>query len=630
MLKRSLLIFLIDSFSVIFSLIFSFLIRFDFQIPHEYFQYISRWILIFCLTQFLVFYGSGLQERIWRFTSIFDLIAILKSNIISIALSLAILLFLDGFVGYPRSVLLLYGVLNIILISSTRIVARIYHSHLNKSLSNNSKKTKRKLILIGAGSAGEKIAREILNSSSFPYRLVGFVDDDKNKIGQRIHGLKVLCSISDLPNLKINFDEMLISIPSGSRNQIRKILFICKKVNKRYKIIPSLVDSIDKESYIETVRDVSYVDLLGREEVKLDMDSIDNLLYNKRILVTGAGGSIGSELVKQCMKFQPSEVICIDNNEEKIFNIEVLSNLNNSNIVIKTSLVDIKNKNELKKVFNDHRPQIIFHAAAYKHVPIQENHPWTSVSTNIGGTLNLVKLSDFYKVEKFVFVSTDKAVNPTNIMGASKRICERMLESFNEISDTNYMAVRFGNVLGSSGSAIPIFEKQIKNGGPITITHPEITRYFMSIQEASQLIIQCSAIGDGGQILLLEMGKPIKILQMARDLIRLSGLEPDKDIPIVFSGLRPGEKLYEELQLKGEQKVNTKHKKIMILTGVEPAEPWIYFKSRIENLLRISKELNYEKIQKSLKELLPTYEPSTLSNYKNKDFNSFEKVKAQA
>ena len=278
------------------------------------------------------------------------------------------------------------------------------------------------------------------------------------------------------------------------------------------------------------------------------------MLYGKRVLISGAGGSIGFELVKQCLAFDPSEIICLDINEEKIFNIEQKFNQSSHKNDYKTILASVHSEKECEKVFIENRPHIVFHAAAYKHVPIQELHPWTAVKTNIGGTLNLIKLSDKYEVDKFVLVSTDKAVNPVNVMGATKRAAELLIQSFNSETNTTLMAVRFGNVLGSSGSAIPTFQKQINQGGPITITHPEMTRYFMSLQEASQLIIQCGSLGKDGEIFLLEMGKPIKIVQMAKDLIRLSGLEPEVDIPLVFTGLRPGEKLYEELQLLNEKK----------------------------------------------------------------------------
>ena len=359
------------------------------------------------------------------------------------------------------------------------------------------------------------------------------------------------------------------------------------------------------------------------------MNSIEKMMHNKRVLITGAGGSIGSELVRQCLIFQPSEIICLDQSEENIFNLEQEIGAKKENTILKYYLCNINNKNELKKPFSSKRPEIVFHAAAYKHVPIQEIHPWCAVKTNVGGTLNLVELSDEFSVDLFVLVSTDKAVNPTNVMGATKRTAEKIIQSFNNHSKTSFLAVRFGNVLGSSGSAVPIFENQIKNGNPITVTHPEMTRYFMSITEASQLILQCGALGEQGQIFLLEMGKPIKIIDLVKDLIRLSGLE-DKDISIVYTGLRPGEKLYEELQLKNEKKINTAHKKIVILQGNILIDPWHSLEKKIMTLLKNAEELNPDRIYLSLQNILPSFRPRNIHNNKNKKIDRYEKVKARA
>jgi len=320
----------------------------------------------------------------------------------------------------------------------------------------------------------------------------------------------------------------------------------------------------------------------------------------------------------------------MDYSEEKIFDIMAIADMTRSNTIIKPVLGNINQKNQLEKVFNENRPQIVFHAAAYKHVPIQEIHPWTAVRTNVGGTLGMLELADKYHAEKFVLVSTDKAVNPVNVMGATKRLAEILIQSMNGKSDTEFLAVRFGNVMGSSGSAIPIFEKQIKNGGPVTITHPEMTRYFMSIQEASQLILQSGAIGKGGEIVLLEMGKPIKIDQLARDLIKLSGFEPEIDIPVVYSGLRPGEKLYEELQSLDEKLIPTSHKKIMILKDGNHRMLWEELRSKTFALIKASEELDSDKIQIKLKALLPRYAPRSFLSVSNDDRYESYTIKGQA
>lgn len=623
--NRRLALCLIDSIAIILSFFSAFLLRFDFIIPMNFLTELIFLLPILIFIQVLLFNFLGYYDVIWRFTSLWDMLNIIKAVSISSFLGLFILVSTRGFIGYPRSILVIFFILNIASICLSRILVRLYHSHYKQIINNKDNKNYKKLILIGAGKTGEKIAREIINGDKSAYKLIGFVDDNIKIQGSTIHGIKIIGKVSDLVDLNQKYDEILITAPSATGDQMRRIVQICKNTGKKYKTVPSLQELIDKNLSMKLIRNVSYVDLLGREEVKLDMNSIEKILLKKRILITGAGGSIGSELVRQCLKFKPSEIICIDNSEEKIFNLEQELGSKKDETILKYNLCTINNSKELNKPFHDNRPQIVIHAAAYKHVPIQEHHPWSAVKTNIGGTFNLVKFSDQYKVNLFILVSTDKAVNPVNIMGATKRAAEKIIQSFNETSSTSFMAVRFGNVLGSSGSAIPIFERQISKGGPLTITHPEMTRYFMSIQEASQLILQCAALGKQGEIFLLEMGTPIKILQMAKDLIRLKGLEPDIDIPIVFTGLRSGEKLYEELQLKDEKKIHTNHKKIMVLKGESPIEPWISFQERISFLIESAKKLDSSNIQKYLKDISPTYNPShSLHKRSIKDIEKFE------
>ena len=617
---------LVDIAAVILSLYFAILLKFDFSVSIATKDTFLLSLPIFVVIQIIVFYLHGLYNRLWRYTSLYDLYAILSAVAISSGISFICIIFAMNAANYPRSVLILYLIINVLITTSTRLVVRVYYSHYYKDLkSNNNKKL---LLLIGAGKTGDKIARQILASTN--YSIVGFVDDDPNKEGALLHGKKIFCGVSSLPNLNIRYDELLITAPTATGDQMRRIVKVCKQTGKKYKTVPAINEIIDGEISLSVIRDVSYADLLGREEVILDMNSIENLIQGKRVLITGAGGSIGSELVRQCLAFNPAEIICLDMNEEKIYSLDQFSSKNNSPTILKTILASITNKNELTKVFSDNRPHIVFHAAAYKHVPIQELHPWTAVNTNLGGTLNMVELSDRFSVNKFVLVSTDKAVNPVNVMGATKRAAEKLIQSFNLTSKTTYMAVRFGNVLGSSGSAIPTFQKQINSGGPITITHPEMKRYFMSIQEASLLILQCGSIGRDGEIFLLEMGKPIKITQMVNDLIRLSGLEPEIDIPIVFTGLRPGEKLYEELQMYDEKKVKTSHNKIMILKDSQTMVAWHIFNEGIQELLNAAKELNSEKIQLLLKQILPTYRPRTFESNVVDQRTIFHSIKGQA
>jgi len=611
--NRRAFLMLIDTSAIALSFFGAFLLRFDFNIPSEFLSLLISWLPVFIGIQLIFFNISGFYNVIWRFTSVWEMLNIIKSVTISSLTGIVFLGLIQGWAGYPRSVILIFYILNVLTICSSRIAVRLYFSHFHHSSAGRNIHKKR-IILIGAGKTGEKIIREIIGTPSSPFTVMGFVDDDISIQGASLHGFKVLGTVKDLPNLTIKYDEILITSPSATGDQMRKIVKVSKSTGKPFKTVPSLIELIDKDISLANIRNVSYSDLLGRKEVKLDMNSIKEMLNGKRVLITGAGGSIGSELVTQCLTFSPSEIICYDNNEEKIFDISVRANKHETPTIIKPVLGSVLNKNELAKVFNETKPQIILHAAAYKHVPIQEDHPWNAVNTNVQGTLNMVEMADKNNAEKFVLVSTDKAVNPVNVMGATKRIAEKIIQSINLSSKTQFMAVRFGNVLGSSGSAIPTFQKQINEGGPVTITHPEMTRFFMSIQEASQLILQSAAIGRDGEIFLLEMGKSIKIDQMARDLIRLSGLEPEEDIPIVYTGLRPGEKLYEELQTQDENLIVTDHKKIMILKGENHKVSWEEFKVMVQECINIAQTLDIDKIQLSLKNLVPYYQPRPFSS----------------
>ena len=627
--RRILLIFL-DGLTIVVSFIWAFFLRFDFSFPLQYHPLLMSWLPIIVIIQLATFTIFGFYQVIWRFTSLWELLAIIKYVTISSIISLFIIGLGSGFSVHPGSVLLIFYFFNVLGICFTRVSVRIYFSHFQNQPKFGKVIPKKRLVLIGAGKTGAKIAREILDTPDSPFKVIGFIDDDLTKSGASIHGIKIIGTANDLGNLVFHFDELLITAPGIIGDDLRRIIDACKSTGKRFKTVPSLAELIDKDISLAAIRDVSYQDLLGREEVKLDMNSIEELLNGKRVLITGAGGSIGSELVQQCLTFGPSEIICMDYNEEKIFEIMGIAERSKTDTIIKPVLGNINQKNQVEKVFNENRPQIVFHAAAYKHVPIQETHPWTAVRTNIGGTLGIVELADKYRAEKFVLVSTDKAVNPVNVMGATKRLAEVLIQSINDISNTEFLAVRFGNVMGSSGSAIPIFEAQIKNGGPVTVTHPEMTRYFMSIQEASQLILQSGAIGNGGEIILLEMGKPIKIDQLARDLIKLSGFEPGVDIPLVYTGLRPGEKLYEELQFLNEKLLSTSHKKIMILKDESRTMIWEQLLPKIKDIIKASDDLEPDKIQVLLKSLLPAYIPRSFLNISVKeDYDSFD-IKGEA
>ena len=626
--NRKFLLIILDSLSTGVSFFLSFYLMFDFSFPEVYKILLVTWLPIIIFFQVVICSLFGFYQIIWRFTSLWEMLTIIKYLSITSILSFFAIAIITKFSMHPGSVLLTFYIFNILIICSTRVSVRVYFSHFRYQPILCEVKFTKKIILIGAGKTGVSIAREILNSSQAQYDIIGFIDDDPLKKNLKISGIEVLGNVSILQNLIIPFDELLITTPGASSEQIRTIITACRSTGKKFKTVPSLSELINKSASIDAIRDVSYLDLLGREEVKLDLNSIEHLFKGKRVLITGSGGSIGSELLKQCLAFSPSEVICIDFSEEKIFDIMEMAKTIKTETLIKAVLADINNKKEMEKVYIEHRPKIVLHAAAYKHVPIQEIHPWTAVRTNVSGTLCLLELSDKYNAEKFILVSTDKAVNPVNVMGATKRIAEVLTQSMNAISKTQFLAVRFGNVLGSSGSAIPIFEKQIKKGGPVTVTHPEMTRYFMSIQEASQLILQSAAIGNGGEIVLLEMGKPINIDRLARDLIKLKGYEPQVDIPIIYSGLRPGEKLYEELQSRDEILIPTEHKKIMILREDDRILDWNLLNQKVSDLITASKELDSDKIQTYLKELLPKYVSKTYMRFPEDVHYNGYKVKA--
>ena len=610
----------VDIGIILLSLLGSLLLRFDFIVPPHFIGDYAFLIPIILIVKLSVFGFYKLYKGMFRFTSLWDVTNIMTANAIA---SVAIILgfgFFHGFAGFPRSFFLLDFVLATLGISLSRVAVRIYFSHIVDNSKQdrfysgeNAKKTR--LVLIGAGRTGEKIAREILTTPHIGYQIVGFLDDDVRKKGATLHGVRVYGKVSDVENLPFNFDEFLITAPSATGPEMRSIVEKCKVAGKPYKTVPELSEIIDDNVTVKMIRDVSYVDLLGREEIHLDSQSINKFMRGKRILVTGAGGSIGSELVRQCFQFNPAMVILFDNSEYNLFQIQQELATTEHKPFTSCVLGSVRDKATIDNMLRDYKPHVILHAAAYKHVPLQEDHPWEAVNTNVLGTKNLIDSAVEHKVEKFVLVSTDKAVHPVNVMGATKRLAEIMVQVANRMGETSFMAVRFGNVLGSSGSVIPIFEKQIRAGGPVKITHPEMIRYFMSIPEAAQLILQASSMLQGrGKIYVLDMGRPVKIKDMAFDLIRLSGLEPEKDIPIVYTGIRPGEKLYEELAFDGEIFSKTNHGKIMILNnGGSNYEDWSQLSADLNSLGELGTTFDTARIKQALMQIIPEYKPTDSS-----------------
>ncbi|MCP4161902.1 MAG: polysaccharide biosynthesis protein [Deltaproteobacteria bacterium] len=613
--KNSLIIIILDMIIIIGSLFISYLIRFDFNPDRIDVPQIKQFLPLLIITKFFCFFVFDLYKGMWRYTSIRDMINILKSTFISSTIVVILILIFYRFEGFSRSIFLIDWGLTFLFISASRVIIRFYYEQIQNLPSLNFFKSYKNsdqanILLIGAGDAGEKILRELHFNRDSKYKICGFLDDHKSKAGKLIHGVPVLGKISDLYDIVniYQIDEIIIAIPSASSREIRNIVNSCEETGIKYKIIPGLGELINGKITVKSIRDVAYRDLLGREVITLEAEKIGAYLNNKVILVTGAGGSIGSELCRQICRFKPSKIVLFDMAETPLYEIDLEIRKIFTEIEVVPSLGDVQDIVQLKNAFKKHKPNTIFHAAAYKHVPMMENHPWKSVNNNIIGTQNVVEISKEFKVERFVFVSTDKAVRPTNVMGATKRIAEIVVQNQNncELSDTRFMIVRFGNVVGSAGSVIPLFKKQIEKGGPITVTHPDITRYFMTIPEACQLILQTCSMAQGGEIFILDMGEPVKIVDMAKDLIKFSGFEPFMDIDIEFIGLRPGEKLYEELITEGEGIVPTTHKKIMVLNGQECNLDSL--KGNIERLTECCKSQDHLEIKKMINNIVPEYE----------------------
>jgi FlaA1/EpsC-like NDP-sugar epimerase len=602
----------LDTILVALAHLSAYALRFEGEIPTWQWDNIERTLPFILAAKLFAFYYFNLYRGLWRYTSIVDLQNVLKAaSLASVVVALAILFFYR-FQSFSRSVFIMDWGLTVFLVGGIRVAIRVFTAnHIGDLFSfvrsaRLHKTPRKRLLIIGAGDAGEKFLREILDNPRVQYEPVGFLDDDPRKMGKTIHGVPVIGTVADIKDLSIAYDEILIAIPSARGDEMRHVVEMCERTGKRYRTIPKIGELIEGRITVNTIREVSMEDLIGREKVQLDEDRISAFLRQKRVLITGAGGSIGSELVRQICRYRPEALVLMDFSEFNLYRIEMDCRRRRVRTALNACLADIRDRELMMRLFAHHQPHIVFHAAAYKHVPMQELHPGEAIKTNVLGTRNLVEAALQNGVEYFVLVSTDKAVRPTNVMGASKRLAEQIVQSADTAGPTRFMAVRFGNVIGSSGSVIPLFQQQIAQGGPVTVTHPDITRYFMSIPEAAQLILQAGAMGEGGEIFVLDMGEPVRIADMARDLIRLNGLEPDQDIPIEFIGLRPGEKLYEELITVGEGIVPTGHSKVLVLRG--KASDRQALDSRIDRLGEIARASDGGRLKEELKALIPEYE----------------------
>jgi FlaA1/EpsC-like NDP-sugar epimerase len=622
--RNFLIVLAVDVFFAAFSWYFAHLLRFNFNIPPDTTAVMSHILPVVLLTKIITFYLFDLYKGMWRYTSIDDVINIIKAGSVGSLMLVALMVFTHRFEGLSRATFIIDWILTLFFIAGYRAGIRVFFwfgvpdraggiASLRLFAFRGGKKhgTKR-LLVLGAGDCGEKIFREIRDNASLRYGVVGFLDDDLMKVGRQLHGVPVLGTTHNLRRVveSVKADEALIAIPSASAAQMRTLVERCKESGIPFKTVPGMGELIDGKVTIKAIRDVAYLDLLGREVVRLDEDRIGAYIQNARVLVTGAGGSIGSELCRQICRFQPRSLILYERAESPLYEMDIELKESFSRVKIISLLGDIRDRSQLSKAYAAHRPQVVFHAAAYKHVPMMEVHPWKAVRNNILGTRNVMDVSRQFGVSRFVLVSTDKAVRPTNVMGASKRVAELLAQSQNgcELSGTKFMTVRFGNVVGSVGSVVPLFKKQIEKGGPVTVTHPDVTRYFMTIPEACQLILQAGAMGEGGEIFVLDMGTPVRIVDMARDLIRLSGFEPDVDIKITFIGLRPGEKLYEELITEGEGIVPTTHEKIMVLRGKTCDSGRL--NGAIETLAVLAQEQEEAGIRAKLAEIVDDYRPA--------------------
>jgi len=613
MLKRTprnrFLFFLIgDIIAVVAAVLFAFLLRFEGQIPEQYlqggFQAALILVLVATIPLFLLF---RLYSFTWSYVSIGDLLLLARALFASALFTSGVFLLLRGeefFSGFPRSVFLITYLLLLLFMGGLRLTKRTYLQWVGQR--KNSSKKERTLV-VGAGDEGEEILRSILQSQKSNYLPIGFVDAHPSRVGTTIHGIRVLGKIEDMVGIvqEYEVETVIIALPSGDSTEIRTAVELGREAGlQKIQIVPPLSDVIGGEISIRDLREVQVKDLLGRDQVSLDSLAIESFITDKKVLITGAAGSIGAELCRQIARFSPNTMILLDQDETGIFWISRELQDHFPKIFHHSFVADICDEQKMDSLFEKHKPDIIFHAAAYKHVPLMEDQPDEAVKNNVFGTRVIAEYAVKHGAERFVFISTDKAVNPTSVMGATKRVGEMICETLNAKNHTKFISVRFGNVLDSRGSVIPIFREQIKKGGPVTITHPDMQRYFMSTPEACLLVLEAGAIGEGGEVFVLDMGKPIKIVDLAKEMIRLSGYEPDKDIPIVFVGERAGEKLFEDTLSEKEQNQATKNEKIFV------AKLSSTNKDTFDNSLqKLSSSGTREEIISVLQSLIPGYTP---------------------
>jgi FlaA1/EpsC-like NDP-sugar epimerase/ActR/RegA family two-component response regulator len=592
----------------------AYLVRFDVRFPHnELHAFLITVIWILPLKLLSLFFFK-LYRGMWRYTGIHDLLNLLKATVASSAATLFIILVFYRFEGFSRGVFIIDFLLSVMLLGGFRLGIRLINSYMRErdltDRHGDAWAPTKRLVIIGAGSAGEKLLREIKDNPRLRYDVVGFVDDNLSKLKMTIHGVPVLGAVSNINRIvkDLGVDEIIIAVPSASAAEMRRLVSFCNTAGVKFKTVPGIGELIEGKVSVNAIREVRYEDLLGRKQVEIDVNEIGRYLTGRRVLVTGASGSIGSELCRQIAQFEPSALVLLDRNESGLFDIDMELKAAFPSVAITPVLVALQNRSLMQRCFDWAGPQVVFHAAAYKHVPMMELHPWEAVFNNVLATQTLLELCVENKVEECVLVSTDKAVRPSNVMGASKRLTELLAQAYAAENNCRFMAVRFGNVIGSVGSVVPLFKKQIAQGGPVTVTHKDMTRYFMTIPEACRLILQAGAIGEGGEIFVLKMGTPVRIDSLARDMITLSGFKPDEDIHIEYVGLRPGEKLYEELITDGENVVPTRHEKIMVLSA-ERKVSLSTLSGQISELVQHAAACSIPGIKNQLSRMIDQYTP---------------------
>jgi len=611
---RKPLIILVHTNAFAVSLLLSFLVVNEMQFKRAWLDIYPNLLILFLIVKLPIF-GLFKQYRgWWRYVGISDLLGILRASLFSTLIIVAFW-FSMSYIDTTRMYLpagmdtLAEGICmadmftTVLILSGLRMIIRLYYEEFRTMESGRLKR----FLIVGAGNAGEALLREIHRMPVAEYEVIGFIDDDPAKRGISIHGISVLGTVEELPDIcdDRNIEEIAIAMPSATHQQLRRVIQVCEGTKIRFRTVPAITDIASGKFRVSQIRDIDINDLLGRETVQLDLDLIEAFAKDKIILVTGAGGSIGSEMCRQLCKFEPELLLLVEQAENPLFYIEKELHKQYPQVSMETIICDITDKPRAEEIFERYKPQVVIHAAAHKHVPLMELNPSEAIKNNVGGTKTVADAADKFSITNFVMISTDKAVNPTSVMGSSKRIAEIYIQDLSRTSNTHFVTVRFGNVLDSEGSVVPIFKKQIAEGGPITVTHPDMKRYFMTIPEASQLVLQAATMGKGGEIFVLDMGEPVKIVDLARELITLSGFRPGEDIEVVFTGPRPGEKLFEELRIKGEDMQHTRHSKISIWKNIPMERDKLC--AGINELMNIAKNQNNSEIIQKIKELVPEY-----------------------